>query len=373
MTLFPQAILVATFAGAIVVISFLLKKNIHIWMIGYLKTVWRQFRLRKRPIRHVYVCVADHFEPYNGGVDKETATRRVDAWVDNYPDMASRFTDSDGNHPRVTLFYPEEEYDPDLLDKLARITREGFVDVEIHLHHDNDTAESLKGKLERFKNLLHDRHGLLRKGDDGRSVIYAFVHGNWALDNSRPDGRLCGVSNELQVLINTGCYMDMTLPSAPSPTQTAKINSLYFARGRVGKNKSHNFGRDVIVGGAWNDGNELLIAQGPLGFTFSSRKFGIFPRIEASELSSDALPSTERLEIWKNSRVSVVGCDDTIFVKLHTHGAEDRNIKAMIEEGGYSRLWALFENFRKQNQDTQLHYVSAFDFYQAIRRISSGR
>ena len=72
---------------------------------------------------------------------------------------------------------------------------------------------------------MAERHGLLSRDRYTGEVGYGFIHGNWALDNSRPDGRMCGVDNELDVLRETGCYADFTLPSAPSPTQTRKINS----------------------------------------------------------------------------------------------------------------------------------------------------
>ena len=123
---------------------------------------------------------------------------------------------------------------------LATQVREGYFDFEIHLHHDNDTETSLRQKLVGFKKTLFHRHGLLRKDPSMAEIIHGFIHGNWALDNSRRDGRLCGVNNELIVLKETGCYADFTFPSAPSDTQTAKINSLYYATDDPEKPKSHN-------------------------------------------------------------------------------------------------------------------------------------
>jgi hypothetical protein len=98
----------------------------------------------------------------------------------------------------------------------------------VHLHHDNDTADGVQEKLARLTAQLHDQHGLWRKDAAGRRQ-YAFIHGNWALDNSRLDGRWCGVNNELSVLIETGCYADMAMPSAPSACQNSTINSIYYA------------------------------------------------------------------------------------------------------------------------------------------------
>ncbi len=367
MTNLEIAALVIVLFAVVVAVLAIVQKNIHIWLLSYLKGLIRQRQLRAVPIQHVYLCVADHYEPYNGGVDKETADRRVDEWVRHFPDSARKYVDSDGNHPCVTFFYPEEEYDFDHVRQLEGICGLGVGDVEVHLHHDHDTAEDLRRKLTEFKNVLHEKHGFLRRDQQSGEITYAFIHGNWALDNSRPDGRWCGVSNELQVLIDTGCYMDMTLPSAPSPTQTSKINSLYFAKGIEGKTKSHDTGRDVKTDGAWQAQDELLMVQGPLTFNANNRKLGIMPRIEAGELSADALPSLERLKLWMNCRISVAGSEESVFIKLHTHGAEDRNIDALVRNGGLDRLWSLFDDLASKDNSIKLHYVSAFNFYQAIR------
>src|SRR5439155_815789 len=147
-------------------------------------------------------------------------------------------------------------------DALAGLCRAGYGEVEIHLHHDNDTAANLRRTLLNFKATLHEQHGLLGRDRRTNEVAYGFIHGNWALDNARSDGRWCGVNNELDVLRETGCYADFTLPSAPSPTQTHKINSIYYACDDPLRPLSHNTGRDVGTGAAPD--KALLLIQGPL-------------------------------------------------------------------------------------------------------------
>ncbi len=68
------------------------------------------------------------------------------------------------------------------------MTRDGIGDVEIHIHHDKDTAEGFKAKMSVFCQQLRQEHGLLHD-IDGRTV-FGFIHGNWALDNSRPGRRM---------------------------------------------------------------------------------------------------------------------------------------------------------------------------------------
>ncbi len=46
---------------------------------------------------------------------------------------------------------------------------------------------------------------------------WAFIHGNWALANGRPDGRWCGVDDELALLHELGCYADFTFSRGARP------------------------------------------------------------------------------------------------------------------------------------------------------------
>ena len=215
--------------------------------------------------------------------------------------------------------------------RVADLTRRGFGDVDVHYHHDNDTAEGLRAALLGFTKTLRERHGLLREPDESGLVPYTFVHGNWALDNSRPDGRWCGVDNELSVLVETGCKADFTLPSAPSDTQTSKINSIYFARGCAGKRKQHDTGRDLEVG-QWGAPDELLLVQGPLGLNWRRRKLGLVPKIENAEISADAPPTAERVPLWFDLAPRIRGAERHVFIKLHTHGAEDPTLEALLKE-----------------------------------------
>jgi len=367
-------LLVATFAAAVTAFGFgchrlLRQKNIDIWIGSYARQA-----LRKKPapaITDAYFCFVDHFEPYGGQATKETAHRRTKNWCTQYPLMAEKHRDSAGRHPQHTYFYPEEEYDPEVLDWLSALCRRGFGDVEIHLHHDNDTADALREKLMRFKRVLHERHGLLKKNPKTGEIEYGFIHGNWALDNSRKDGRWCGVNDELSVFKTTGCYADFTLPSAPSDTQTKKINSLYFAKTGSRKPKSHNEGRDVRAG-YWDE-EALPIFQGPLALNWKNRKWGFFPRIENSEISYDNLPARHRVKLWAGQRIQVEGRPDSIFIKVHTHGAQDKNQKTLFDEKYFDSLYGNLESELCPDNGYRLHYVTAREMYEKVRHLSVGQ
>jgi len=340
-------------------------RNMHLWLWSYI----RQWPRRRRAARHdqvvdVYFAFCDHFEPYWRRPDDETALRRVQRWTQTYPVIAGRHHDSLGRPPKHTFFYPEEEYRPRILDDLAALCRQGFGDVEVHLHHDDDCAENLALTLSRYTAMLHERHGLLRRDPTTGKILYAFIHGNWALDNSRPDGRWCGVDNELSVLVGTGCKVDMTMPSAPSDTQTRKINSIYFARGAPGARKAHDVGRDAAVG-TWGSDDELLLVQGPLALNWHSRKAFVIPRIEAAEISADCLPTAHRIALWERAGIRIAGAEDSLFIKVHTHGAEERTSDALLG-GQLEVMWTELERRFRDRPGYRLHYVSAWEMYEKI-------
>jgi hypothetical protein len=345
-------------------------RNMHYWLGTYLTNPAK----RRQPIADgatLYVCVADHYEPFGQGVERARGQARLDRWITEYPRIAAGHRDSFGNAPQHTYFYPLEDYDEQTLDSLAAISRAGYGDVEVHYHHDNDNAESLRGALLDFKQRLRARHHLLRDDAGARDGAYCFIHGNWALDNSRPDGRWCGVDDELSVLIDTGCKVDFTMPSAPSDTQTRVINSIYFAKGRPGCRKSHDSGREVAVG-RWGTPDELLLVQGPLGLNWKSRKLGVIPRIENGEISADARPTLDRVRLWATLAPRVEGAPEHIFLKLHTHGAPEPTMDALLG-GDLHRMWSWLEAEFRDQPRRKLKYVTAWEMYATIRAIASGQ
>jgi hypothetical protein len=328
-------------------------KNVHLWLPSYLQ------RRPPAPVTptHVFFCFVDHFEPLWDKASRHQGLERVEHWFENYPRLADQFYDADGRTPQHTFFYPAEEYVPEYLDLLGRLCQRGYGEVEIHLHHDNDTAENLRQIIEDFKTKLKS-HGFLSQGR------YGFIHGNWSLDNSRPDGRWCGVNNELHVLRDTGCYADFTLPSAPSGCQTRKINSIYYATDDPLRPKSHNTGVDVRVGG--KPSGDLLIVH------WTNRKFGLVPRIENSEVACNAPVNTNRIRNWIAQRIGVIGKSDWVFVKVYTHGCQEPNFDTALGQSA-AIMHEHLQKICNDGSDSLLHYVTAREMFNLIRAAESGQ
>jgi len=325
--------------------------------------------LDREPV-DVFIAICDHYEPEWGSPTVEVASSRVQRWCQDYPRLFSEFRDVDGRNPRHTFFFPQDQYRPEYIDPLAELCHDGFGEFDIHLHHHNDTPEGLEEKLSVFRDVLFHRHGVLRRDPVTGEIVYGFIHGNWALCNSRRDGQWCGVDHEIPILLKTGCYADFTLPSAPSDTQTRTINSIYYAFDVPGQRKSHDIGPLATVGTP-QPADSLLMIQGPLLFDTSRRKFGVLPRVENGDLLGNHPPSLNRLDLWLKAGVIVQGQPNWRFIKLHTHGCKTGNMEMLLGERmrlfhqELAALHALQPNFR-------FHYVSAWEMAQLVHRAERG-
>lgn len=362
------AFLFVGIAAAVLLVLELRRRNVFIWLFSWLRNDWRS-PVAPGITRHLMFCFVDHFEPRWRRPELETEFARVRRWRQDYPRLCEGHRDADGRPPVHSFFYPEEEYRREHLDALVELCRMGLGEIEIHLHHDRDTEQGLREKLRRFTGLLVDEHDALPRTQDNGQPHWAFIHGNWALDNSHPTGICCGVNNELQVLREEGCYADFTLPAAPDPCQTTTINQIYYATDDPQRPKSHDKGIRVRRGGEAS--GDLMIIQGPLGFLWSRRKFGLIPGIENGDVRASNPPSQERIDAWVRTAVQVAGKPEWIFVKVHTHGAQERDMDTLLGKPMRSALHYL-ETRYNDGREWKLHYVSARETYNIIKAAEAG-
>ena len=351
-------------------ISDLRERGLDRWLRSYVRDYRKRQPCRSGVPVHLLLCIADHYEPRNGNASATVARARVESWREAYPRLFGQFQDSDGRPPQHTFFYPMEQYDPWDLDALACLCRRGWGEVEVHLHHDRDTAERLRAALLSYTQILSDRHGLLARDRLTGEIKFGFVHGNWALANSRPDGRWCGVNNELDILREAGCYADFTLPSAPSPTQTSKINSIYYACGDSCHAKSHDTGVDVGAG-APVPARALMLIQGPLVLDWGRRKWGVVPRVENACIQGNQPATMRRLDLWLRARVQIPSRPDWFFVKLHTHGAPEANQRVLLSDKMAHFHQGLADRSRS-DPEFHVHYVTAREMYNLARAAEAG-
>lgn len=346
------------------------------WLPSYLLQ-----RCRRRPKlqgpAHLIFCLADHFEPAivpGGGearAPRYVQEERLERWCQEIPKTVNEWRDAEGLPFRHTYFYPAEQYDPELVERIAQHCHDGWGEIEIHLHHGAerpDTAENTRNTLLQFRNALVSHRCLSQLNGEGEPR-YAFVHGNFALANSaRNHG--CGVDAEMQILSETGCFGDFTLPSAPNVSQTAKINSLYECALPLNHRAPHRRGRDLQVG---REAQIFpLIVQGPLMWDFSRRRGGVpFPAIENGELTGLRPPTMDRLRLWQEAGVRVDGRPDWLFTKLHCHGMDPRDREAM--HGDLLKVFLRQLVAGTKSGEYQVHFTTAREMVNMILAACDGK
>ena len=318
--------------------------------------------------RHIMFAVADHYEPFHGGADFKKASARVKAWTEEYTECVSRFSDNDGVVPQHTWFYPPH-HDICFLKDLVEICAKGFGEVEMHLHHNHmppfpDTSESLKSKILRCID-DYSKLGIFCLPDGSKR--FGFVHGDWSLDNSRGD-KFCGVNDEITILRDCGCYADFTFPSL-GPAQPDTVNKFFYVKDDPVLPKSYSKGKEMVVGGtSWGD---LLMITGILGLRFKSRTHMLKPSIEISNLDKADLPFKERIDFWIDNAVTIKGNSNWLFVKLHTHGANETAWESLFGKPAYDMYEYLSEKYN-DGKKYIIHYVSAREMYNIAKAAEAG-
>jgi len=346
------------------------------WIPAYL---WQRLTRRapKGPV-HLIIALADHFEPaYVEGNGQARAPfdeqqRRLERWCNQYPAMADKWRDHEGRPLVHTYFYPAEQYDELLIERLAEFCHDGWGEVEIHLHHGvdaPDTAENTRRLLIEFRDRLAYKHGCLSYRRGSTVPGYAFVHGNFALANSA-EGWGCGVDSEMQILAETGCYADLTLPTAPlHSAQTNKINSLYECGIPLHKRAPHRRGRDLKRGSS----PEVfpMIVQGPLMIDFARYAASRWPRIENAALTATNPATLRRFHLWKQAAICVQGRPDWLFIKLHCHGMDPGQDEVLLGDPMRRFLSELVAGADERREI--LHFVSAREMANIIVAACEGR
>jgi hypothetical protein len=326
--------------------------------------------------KHIIFTVANHFEPswsVNGLLDLDTRRRRLDQYYTLARKTGEAVLDTDGKNLRHTNFYPAEQYDRRILERLAQMQAEGLGDVEIHLHHGiekPDTADNLRKTLTEFRDCLAEDHGLLSRFPGESQPKYAFVHGNLALANSA-GGRFCGVDEEMRILQETGCYLEMTLPSAPDESQVPMLNQIYECGKPLGEKIPHRTGRAVSVFG--KQPQLPLIFTGPLVFNWTRRIGKIpFPRLDDGALTANQPLDEARFRRWLSANVTVKKRPEWIFVKLYCHAFFDFDQPSSNGEKARRFFSETIENGEKTGE-YKVYFATAREVFNMVSAAIDGK
>jgi len=343
------------------------KRNMQYWILEDIK---RSLALKciKLPSKNMHILFAfvDHFEPGSGGVEISQQEYRVQNFVKRYAELARRHKDSDGIYPQHTFFFPPHYDINNHLKSLVGLCKEGFGEIEMHLHHDcmepwPDNASSLKKKiLKCIKG--YSRYGIFCLPEGKKK--YGFIHGDWALCNSLKDGKHCGINDEISILLDTGCYADFTFPVSKE-NQPKLTNTIFYANSNPAFPRGYDKTAIPVKVGKRNIAG-LMMIQGIIGLRWKSRTKKLLPSIEQSNIDLADFPFDARIDYWVSKHIHVEGKPEWIFIKIHTHGCREVNWEVLL--GKYcDGMFDYLETKYNDGYKYTLHYVSAREMYNIIR------
>jgi len=334
------------------------KRYINVWFWNYLVGLFTRTTRTSGPIDIMLIFV-DHFE-LNGHKD------RLDAWKIGYPKIASKHKDSDGQHPKHTFFYAMDLMHEHELEQLQDLVSSGYGEFELHWHHDHDTEESFKKKLEDAMLIFH-RYGYMKPYTNGQTACFSFIHGNWSLANSRGN-KYCGVDNEISLLAQTGCYADFTFPALFNEAQPSFINNIYYTS-ETDKRACYLSGREAKVGKSQKT-DEFMIFQGPLTINWKDWRHKWHPTIEDGDINRfPTHDNPKRIDSWVRQKIHVKGQPNWQFVKIFCHGAQDH--KSVVSETT-DRMFDYLESAYNDGTKYRLHYVTAREAFNIVKAAEDG-
>jgi hypothetical protein len=112
----------------------------------------------------------------------------------------------------------------------------------------------------------------------------------------------------------------------------------------------------------------VLLVQGPLAISWRRSKRPL--RIEAAGISASDPPSEARLRTWIRQWVHVDGRPEWTFVKVHAHGAPEKNARVLLGEP-MARMHEALARLRAR-EGWHVHYVTAREMYNVARAAMDG-
>ena len=334
-------------------------------MAHWLSSQSMKFLIKKdaqQPV-HILFCMVDHYEPGSRNATPETEVERVDRLLMKYPQLADRHRDYAGNIVKRTWFFPPHYHRYQHLKKLVSLCHKGFGEIELHLHHGKTKPDTRVNLTETIKACLEAYAPFGIFGRIRGLPRYGFIHGDWALDNSR-NNQFCGVSQEIEVLINTGCYADFTFP-AVNQANPDQINSVFYTTDRRGP-KSYAHGVHVQTN-RQPPAKSLMIIEGPLHPYIHGQP--PFLRYFGDAVDGVCPVYRRRVDTWVRTGIHVKGKPNWIILKIHTHGATDADAVLGPE---MDRILSHLEDRYNDGIRYRLHYVAARELYNIIKAVEAG-
>jgi len=242
-----------------------------------------------------------------------------------------------------------------VLSALRDLVTAGLGEVELHYHHSNDTESTLRVKLQ---HAIRDfqQYGFLKTAD-GRTH-FAFIHGNWGLDDS--NGRSCGVRTELRLLRELGCFCDFTFPSIYWAAQPPFVNAIYAARD---DERPKSYAHRLPVPALFEGAADLMIFEGPLVFRPSWTVTQLFLELEDGNIHPAVPVTPSRVDSWIRANVHLPERPEWVFVKVWGHTVSTPADADAALGADFDHALSYLESRYNDGLHYRLHYVTAREAY----------
>jgi hypothetical protein len=341
------------------------KKHMFIWLPDYSRhEILKIFEkeIAYSPTEIMFILV-DHHEI-------KKSLKKEEDFITRLRKLSDRHMDSDGKKFQYTFFYVYDGFNLEVAKAISSICAQGYGDIELHWHMANETSESYREKLKDAKRKFSGVGALMTI--DGKNA-FAFIHGNWNLDNTpSSSGSVSGVTDELDLLREEGCFADFTYPAFGTFAQPKVVNTIYYALDDPKKPKSYDTGIPLEVGRPPKDDRYFMMFQGPMfiGMKLSNIFYGKRPFfIERGTIQDLDPPTPFRADEWVKHGIYIKGKPEWKFIKLHTHGAMHPN--AILGDDMDKTLTHLEKKYN-DGKKYRLHYVTAREAYNIVKAAEAG-
>ena len=308
--------------------------------------------------KHLIFLMVDHYE--HGTTDKATLANKK--WCDSFRELSNSYRDDYGNRFRYTWFYPYDHHNDGIMRELSLMAYEGYGEVEMHWHLTSALGLTPADYPDALAEAIawYQQFGAMITAGDNPRTAFGYVAGSWDLDGARPGPKSHGLTNQISVLFNEGCYADFTYSTIGTSAQPAKVNALFYVTDDPREPKSHNDGDDVVVGSVVND--RLMIFEGPMMMDWQGG-------LEYAAIEADPRFSHDRVDKWIKANIHVTGRPEWVFVKVYSHGAQSKNV--VIAHDMEVMLKSVIARCKEREID--LHFMSAREAFNVAKAAEAGQ
>ncbi|MCH2179627.1 MAG: hypothetical protein MK106_12570 [Mariniblastus sp.] len=333
--------------------------DVSIWAYHYL-TAENPDSMIPDSEKHLIFVMVDHYE-HGGPKNKKRGARENDIWCDKFMEISDRHIDDFGNRFRYTWFYPYDHKNDEIMVRLSKMAYLGYGETELHWHLGSKSGVNRQNFSVKLDEAIewYQSYGALITAEDSKTA-FAYIAGVWDLDAGGGGVTTHGITNQIQQLVDRGCYADFTFSTIGTPAQPSTVNSLYYVVDDPKEPKSYDAGEHARVGHAVDQ--QLLIFQGPTAISWNGY-------LEYGAIEDDPIFEDHRINKWIDSNIHVHGRPEWIFVKVYSHGAQSQHV--VLDQDMDKMLSALRQETKQR--DIKLHFMTAREAFNVIKSAEDGK